>query len=244
MLKKALIIEEDKKTIEEYKEYFKDNRHIKIVKVANDGKEAINLIESRVDYDLIILDLILPNIDGFEVLDYLKKNNIKKKVIVTSSFNSNEVIKKVMSYNVDYYLLKPSNLECLRNKIIGFNSFDSEVMISLKNKLHSLGMPSSLSGYFYVRDAILMAYSDSKYMKNITKLLYPDISLRYDTTAVRVERMIRHAIEACWLRGNMEVMDEIFGNSVDINKGKPTNSEFIFTLVELLKLEYYSKNKW
>jgi len=241
-MKKVLIVEDDKELINKYTEYFKNDNSIQIVKILNDGRKAIDFIELNKEFDLIILDLVLPYADGFEVLDYLRKNNIKKRVIVTSAFKSNEVIRKAQEYNIDYFLLKPFELNSLKNKIDGFDSHNVNIMISLKDKLHNLGMSSSLLGYYYVSEAIMMVYNDPKYMKNITKLLYPEISIKYNTTSQRVERLIRSAIEVSWLRGNMEAMDKLFGNSVDINKGKPTNSEFIITLAELLKLENNSNN--
>lgn len=241
-MKRIVIVEDDKELINKYTEYFKNDNSIQIVGIFNDGRNAIDYIELNREFDLMILDLVLPCADGFEVLDYLRKNNIKKKVIVTSAFKSNEVIRKAQEYNIDYFLLKPFELNSLKNKIDGFGSHDINIKISLKDKLHNLGMSSSLLGYFYVSEAILMVYNDQKYIKNITKLLYPEISIKYNTTSQRVERLIRNAIEVSWLRGNMEAMDELFGNSVDINKGKPTNSEFIITLAELLKLENNSNN--
>ncbi len=241
-MKKVLIVEDDKELINKYTKYFKNDNSIQIVEILNDGRKAIDFIELNKEFDLIILDLVLPYADGFEVLDYLRKNNIKKRVIVTSAFKSNEVIRKAQEYNIDYFLLKPFELNSLKNKIDGFDSHNVNIMISLKDKLHNLGMSSSLLGYYYVSEAIMMVYNDPKYMKNITKLLYPEISIKYNTTSQRVERLIRSAIEVSWLRGNMEAMDKLFGNSVDINKGKPTNSEFIITLAELLKLENNSNN--
>ena len=242
---KILIIDNDLKLVEKYDEFFRDEKSIEIVGKTYNGKEAIEFIESNTDFDLIILELVLPIIDGFEVLDYLEEHNIKKKVIITSSFKSKEVIKKIYDYDVEYFLFKPFNLNRVKNVIQGFKSFNKyDVMVNLKNKLHDLGMPSSILGYYYVRDAIVMVYDNPKYIRNITKVLYPEISLRYDTTSQRVERLIRHAIEVSWLRGNMDVMDDIFGNSVDINKGKPTNSEFIITLAEILRLENDTSIDW
>ena len=103
--------------------------------------------------------------------------------------------------------------------------------------LHNLGIPSNLKGYSYIRDGIEMMYNDTSMMGAITKELYPRLARSYETTSSRVERAIRHAIEISWSRGDYDYMEELFGNSVDCDKSKPTNGEFIVTLADRLKLE-------
>ena len=154
-MERILIIENDINLIKEYDEFFKNDKNIEIVGKTYNGKEAIDFIESKKEFDVIILDLVLPVIDGFEILEYLKKHNINKRVIITSSFKSNEVIKKTYNYDVDYFILKPFNFDSIKEKIDGFNNFSKyNTMIKLKNKLHDLGMPSSIRGYYYVSEAL------------------------------------------------------------------------------------------
>lgn len=157
------------------------------------------------------------------------------------------MIRKVSEYGVNYYILKPFDLTELENRILEvFNVMDSQsinlyhnnLQISITKMLHELGMPSHIKGYQYIREGIAMLYNNPEIIGGITKELYPDIATKFDTTVSRVERAIRHAIEVSWNRGNWQLMEEIFGHSVDIEKAKPTNSEFIVTIADKLRLEY------
>ena len=114
---------------------------------------------------------------------------------------------------------------------------DKGLQIEITNLLHSLGIPSHIKGYQYIRTAILMVYENPSFIGGITKELYPNISVRFNTSIQRVERAIRHAIEVAWLRGDIDLMEEIFGHSVDIDRAKPTNSEFIVTIADKLRLD-------
>ena len=118
------------------------------------------------------------------------------------------------------------------------NLYKNNLEISITRMLHELGMPSHIKGYQYIREGIMMIYNNPEIIGGITKELYPDVASKFDTTVSRVERAIRHAIEVSWNRGNWDLMEEIFGHSVDIDKAKPTNSEFIVTIADKLRLEF------
>ena len=118
------------------------------------------------------------------------------------------------------------------------NLISNNLQISISKMLHELGMPSHIKGYQYIREAISMVYDNPEIVGGITKELYPTLAGKFDTTVSRVERAIRHAIEVSWNRGDWDLMEEIFGHSVDIDKAKPTNSEFIVTVADKLRLEY------
>ena len=120
----------------------------------------------------------------------------------------------------------------------GINLYKNNLEISITRMLHELGMPSHIKGYQYIREGIMMIYNNPEIIGGITKELYPDVASKFDTTVSRVERAIRHAIEVSWNRGNWDLMEEIFGHSVDIDKAKPTNSEFIVTIADKLRLEF------
>ena len=105
--------------------------------------------------------------------------------------------------------------------------------------IHEIGVPAHIKGYQYIRKAIMMVIEDSSIINAVTKVLYPSVAKEYGTTASRVERAIRHAIEVSWNRGNWALMEEIFGHSVDIDKAKPTNSEFIVTIADKLRLDFH-----
>ena len=205
--------------------------------------------KKRDEYDLIILDLIMPNKDGVSVLEYMKKKSIDKKVIVLTSYNTQDIIRKVSELGVSYFILKPFQLDELEKRIteviegtkFGGKTVDiyhNNLEIAITNILHELGVPSHIKGYQYIKQGIIIVYERPFMVGGITKELYPEIAKIFNTTVSRVERSIRHAIEVSWNRGNWELMEEIFGHSVDIEKAKPTNSEFIVTVADKLRLEH------
>lgn len=245
---RVLMIDDNVALTEMVREYFKDNKRIEIVDSYDNGADGIRaIIEKENTYDIILLDLIMPKKDGVAVLEGLKEKNITRNIIVETSYNSPEVIRNVSEYGVNYYILKPFELDDLENRILdvfkqldrkSINLVRNNLEISVTHMLHELGMPSHIKGYQYVRDGIVMIYNNPDIVGGITKELYPDVASKYNTTVSRVERAIRHAIEVSWNRGNWELMEEVFGHSVDIDKAKPTNSEFIVTIADKLRLEF------
>ena len=244
---KVLMIDDNENLVEMVKEYFKNHQKIEVVLSCKDGESGLNtIIDKNSIYDVILLDLIMPKKDGLYVLEELKKRGVEKNIIVETSYNEPKVIRKVSEYGVNYYILKPFDLTELENKILSIyesqthksiNLYHSNLQISITKMLHELGMPSHIKGYQYIREGISMIYNDPSLIGGITKELYPDLATKFDTTVSRVERAIRHAIEVSWNRGNWDYMEEIFGHSVDIDKAKPTNSEFIVTVADKLRLE-------
>ncbi len=245
---KVLMIDDNIQLIEAVKEYFKSSKVIEISSTANDGVDGMEKIEKEI-YDVIILDLIMPNKDGLYVLEEMKKKNIDKKVIVATSYNTSEVIREVSDYGVNYYILKPFDFGDLEKRILDMFNKKQEgknidlhynnLQVSITKILHELGIPSHIKGYQYIRDGISLIFDNPDMIGGITKELYPELAAKFDTTVSRVERAIRHAIEVSWNRGNWDLMEEIFGNSVDIDKAKPTNSEFIVTVADKLRLDYH-----
>lgn len=249
---KILMIDDNVNLSEMVNDYFEDHPKIEIVGRAYDGEEGLKIIkEDSIDYDLILLDLIMPNKDGMTVLKELKKENLSKNIIVETSYNAPDTIRKVSEYGVNYYILKPFDLPDLEEKILDtfkmagrktINIFHNNLQISISKMLHELGMPSHIKGYQYIREAITMVYDKPDIVGGITKELYPELASKFDTTVSRVERAIRHAIEVSWNRGDWDLMEEVFGHSVDIDKAKPTNSEFIVTVADKLRLEYIKQS--
>ena len=247
---KVLMIDDNVELIDMVKEYFSSHANIEIALTANNGIEGLEKIENHEkEYDVILLDLIMPKKDGVAVLEEMQAKGMDKKVIVLTSYNAQEMIQKVSSFGINYFILKPFELtdlekrilECSKNKNVEGGIFDlyhNNLQISITKILHELGVPSHIKGYQYIREGISVIYENPNVVGGITKELYPDIAKKFDTTVSRVERAIRHAIEVSWNRGNWKLMEEIFGHSVDIDKAKPTNSEFIVTVADKL-LEYH-----
>ena len=245
-MKNILVVEDNINFIKMIKQHFGNSSKYSIKYICNDGEEGLKkLIDNKDDIDLILLDLVMPKKDGLYFLKQLSNLDFTKNVIVMTSFNSDSVIRKVSGFGVEQYLLKPFLLEDLESKIDDFFENNTEekicynnIKLRLTKLLHELGVPSHIKGYEYIREGIIELYNDPSIIGGITKELYPDIANKFDTSVSRVERAIRHAIEVSWNRGNWELMEDIFGHSVDIDKAKPTNSEFIVTIADKLRLEY------
>ena len=242
------MIDDNVSLVNMLKEYFEDNEKIELVLSCSDGEEGLKtILEKEKEYDIILLDLVMPKKDGIYVLEELNKRNISKNIIVETSYNAPDTIRKASEYGVNYYILKPYDLCDIEQRILdvfevvnnkSMNLYHNNLQISITKMLHELGMPSHIKGYQYIREGISMVYDNPEIVGGITKELYPDIATKFDTTVSRVERAIRHAIEVSWNRGNWDFMEEVFGHSVDIDKAKPTNSEFIVTIADKLRLEF------
>lgn len=242
----VLMVDNDESTIDVVKKYFSNQSSINISKVCYDGEEAIKEIESNSkNYDLLLMDPVLPKQDGIAILKAMEEKNIKLKTIIYSIFNNENIIKTIAKYDISFFLLKSINLDLLSERIIDstkidyqeYEFVDNYTQQRISKLLHDLGMPSHIKGYQYIRDAIEMMYNNPKLFGGITKEVYPFIANKYNTTSSRVERAMRHAIEVSWCRGDYDLMDDIFGHSVDFDRAKPTNSEFLATLADKLSLE-------
>ena len=175
----------------------------------------------------------------------IKENNINRNIIVATSYNAPDTIRKVSEYGVTYYILKPFDLPDLEDKILdtfttsskkSINILSNNLQISISKMLHELGMPSHIKGYQYIREGISLIYNNPSIIGGITKELYPEIAMKYDTTVSRVERAIRHAIEVAWDRGDVDVLNSYFGYTIHNGRGKPTNSEFVAMISDRLRL--------
>ena len=246
---KLLMVDDNVQLIDAVKEYFSSSSKIEVVFEAHDGVEGIELIEKNKDnYDVIVLDLIMPNKDGLYVLEEMKNRGIDKKVIVSTSYNAVDVIRQVSDYGVSYYMLKPFDFGDFEKRILELmnkkegKNIDLKyhnIQMSITKILHELGIPSHIKGYQYIREGVGIIFDRPETIGGITKELYPELAEKFDTTVSRVERAIRHAIEVSWNRGDWDLMEEIFGHSVDIDKAKPTNSEFMVTVADKLRLDFH-----
>lgn len=209
--------------------------------------------------EVLILDLIMPYMDGIGVLEKLDTLNLEKrpKVIILTAFGQENITQKAVQLGADYYILKPFNLQVLGDRVKQVSRDDkpqserrstqSSITISApapKNLevevtkiIHEIGVPAHVKGYQYLRDAIMLVVDEVNYLGAVTKELYPTIAQKYDTTPSRVERAIRHAIELAWDRGDLDKINKFFGYTINGEKGKPTNSEFIAIIADKLRLE-------
>ncbi len=240
---------------------------INVVGTAKDGEETCRLIRDK-EPDVVLLDLVMPRIDGLSVMDRIKHDRNVKKVpsfIIVSGITKEPVPGDAINMGAAYYIMKPFDNKVIINRVkqIGSNGLHRNVHVKLTpsytetkvqsekrnlehevtDMIHEIGVPAHIKGYQYLRDAIIMCVQDMDMLNSITKALYPEIAKRYQTTPSRVERAIRHAIEVAWSRGKMDTIDELFGYTVNNGKGKPTNSEFIALISDKIRLEYKIQKK-
>lgn len=239
---RVLVIDSDTSITKDVLKYFSSHEVIKVVACMNNGEEGLNYILNNINYfDAIVMDILLPGLDGLFILSELKRRGINKNIIITTGFKDELVMEEANNYGVDYFMLKPVNFMSLEKRLLnlcinkkGKGLFNQEAIVT--DLLHTLGIPSHIRGFQYIRDGILLMYNSVTPISYITKEIYPELSKKYDTTPSRVERAIRHAIEVSWTRGDVDLMDEIFGNSLNLNRDKPTNSEYITTISDRLKV--------
>ena len=241
----VVAIDDNDAVLSSVRKYFKGNEVIKVVGCFNNGKEALQyLVNNQTDYDVILMDILMPQIDGLKILEELNKRKINKKIVILSSFKDDYTIKKAQKLNASYYMLKPIDMKILEERIFDLFVESDEIKyadnysveVEVSSLLHDLGIPSHVRGYKYIREGIMLLYTSREVVNLVTKDIYPEIANRFNTTSSRVERAIRHAIEISWIRGDLKVMEDIFGNSIDFERSKPTNSEFLTTIADRLKL--------
>jgi two-component system response regulator (stage 0 sporulation protein A) len=247
---KVAIADDNREFAELLREYVADQSDFEVVGVAHNGNEVIEIIENH-DPDVVILDIIMPVLDGIGVLERIQHMQHPPKVIMLTAFGQENITKRAVELGAAYYILKPFDMEVLANRIrqVARNSVTSSgaarpvpakaknVDANITSIIHEIGVPAHIKGYHYLREAISMVYKDVEILGSITKVLYPKIAEKYNTTPSRVERAIRHAIEVAWGRGNVDAIKSVFGYTVNVGKSKPTNSEFIAMVADKLRIE-------
>ena len=238
------------------------DKELNLVGKAKNGEEMCQIIKNR-QPDVVLLDLIMPKMDGLTVMDYVNQDKTVNKrpyFIVVTAVGQERITEDAFNKGANYYVMKPFNNEMLLDRIKSVRKMfrnnekkneDGKTEVAAReenlesrvtNMLHEIGIPAHIKGYHYLRDAIIMAVQDMDVLNAITKILYPTVAKKYQTTSSRVERAIRHAIEVAWSRGKLDTLDELFGYTVSTGKGKPTNSEFIALIADTIQLEYRHKN--
>lgn len=237
------------------------DEELNVIGVAKDGEEAYDVIKTK-EPDVVLLDIVMPKLDGLGVLDRVNNDKSIKKhptFIMISAIGQEKITEDAFNLGADYYIMKPFDNDMVLNRIKRVknttpaqvvsgrkvNAYEKAETLNERNLeadvteiIHEIGVPAHIKGYQYLRDAIVMSVNDMEMLNSITKILYPTIAKKYQTTSSRVERAIRHAIEVAWSRGKMDTIDEMFGYTIHNGKGKPTNSEFIALITDRIRLEY------
>ncbi len=238
MKTRILVIDDNTEFCEELRAQFEPERFE--VDVAYNGKEGL---EKANGADCILLDLVMPIMDGFAFLEKLNKG--ATKVIAVSALSQDVFIAKAMELGCDYYLIKPTPVEVIKQKVEDALT-QKQFKRPIKNKtleeriakiFISVGIPPHIKGYQYLREAIKLSIEDPDIINSITKKLYPGVAAKFDTSPSKVERAIRHAIEVGWNRGKIENINSLFGVRVYSQNEKPTNGEFIALVADKLLLE-------
>ena len=243
----VLLANENSDELDEiYQRLVEENRFESIDKVCTGG-DALSALDNKV-YDLVITDIVLLGVDGFEVIEKAWQLNKNTKIIVVSALSSEIFIKKATLLGASYYMLKPLNLDVLVKRIFDLfensvehsitkTSAGKEVEEKISNIFITVGIPAHIKGYQFLREAIKLAMENPDIINSITKKLYPSIADKFETSASKVERAIRHAIEVAWNRGKIENINSIFGLTVYSNNEKPTNGEFIALVADKMLLD-------
>ena len=258
-----IIADDNKEFCDILNDYLSKQEDIVITGIAQDGVEALKLIKEK-QPDLVVLDLIMPQLDGLGVLEELDTMDFPMpNIIVLSAVGQDKITQRAMSLGANYYIVKPFDMQVLIKRIRqmsnktmdsddvktipnvnntetkrnGNQSVDVDMIDQITNIMHEIGIPAHIKGYMFAREAISMVVNDVELLSAVTKELYPSIGEKFNTTASRVERAIRHSIEVAWGRGQIETINNIFGYSIRNGKGSPTNSEFIAMVADKLRLE-------
>lgn len=237
------------------------DEELQVIGTAKDGEEAYEMIKTK-EPDVVLLDIVMPKLDGLGVIDKVNRDKSLKKhpnFIMVSAIGQERVTEDAFRLGADYYIMKPFDKDMIVSRIKmvknhgnkkanenrRVNPYENTQEFERRNLegdvtdiIHEIGVPAHIKGYQYLREAIVMSVNDIEMLNSITKILYPTIAKKYQTTSSRVERAIRHAIEVAWSRGKMDTIDELFGYTIHNGKGKPTNSEFIALIADKIRLEY------
>lgn len=224
-----------------------------VILCEKDGRRVIDVIKKEKP-DVVLADVFMPNLDILGVLEQLNEIDIKDKpmVMVMSNFDNQRLEKETLTAGASYYFLKPFDMNTVAERIIQLSGWknekapivirnntisDPELEVMITDIIHQIGVPAHIKGYHYLREAIILSIKNSDIVNSVTKLLYPTVAKNHSTTASRVERAIRHAIEVAWDRGNIDVLNSYFGYTIQNDRGKPTNSEFIAMISDKLRLK-------
>lgn len=242
-----IMADENKETIDEFLKNVPNDK-FNIVAVANDGASLFELIKQHRP-DIVVMDLVLPQLDGFAVMKKLNEENINTNIIVHTSLSLNGFVNKAMQLGAKYYAIKPFSVQILFERIDDIiNSVDTKQGVStapilgkmeekITNIFITVGIPAHIKGYQFLREAIKLAIANPEIINSITKKLYPTIAEKFSTSPSKVERAIRHAIEVAWNRGKIENINNVFGLKVYSSNEKPTNGEFIALVADKMLIE-------
>ncbi len=217
-----------------------------------DGSVLLEKIKT-IKPDVVLSDLFMPGIDSIGILEKVSSMDKREKpmIMVFSAYDNAKLEAEVLKAGATYFFLKPFDFGMLAERIIKFSGWkaeakpiivkegvltDHDLEVMITEIIHQIGVPAHIKGYHYLREAIILSIKNEEVINSITKLLYPTVAKKYSTTSSRVERAIRHAIEVAWDRGDIDILNAYFGYTINNDRGKPTNSEFIAMIADKIRL--------
>ena len=223
-----------------------EQKGVEVTVVEKDGTKVLQKMLA-VRPQVVLLDAFMPGLDALAVKQkYNAAGERHTSFFVTGAFQSEEMVQELLDEGFAYYFVKPFDEGVLANRVLKVaagqekrilhTSVDSDEL-TVTEILHQIGVPAHIKGYQFLRDAILLTMNEPEYINAVTKRLYPEIAKKNGTTASRVERAIRHAIEVAWDRGDVDTLNSYFGYTIHNLRGKPTNSEFIAMIADKMRLD-------
>ncbi len=216
---------------------------------SKNGAELLNLIE-EISPDVVVMDAFLQHIDAAGVVSRINMKDPAKRplIIVMSGIDNANFEREMLRSGVDYYFLKPIDAAMVAQRIVQLTSWKDvgvtaryeepqDLTVTITEILHQIGVPAHIKGYRYVREAIRLTVENPEMLNSVTKILYPTVAKNFKSTSSRVERAIRHGIETAWNRGDVDVLNSYFGYTIQNERGKPTNSEFIAMIADDIRLK-------
>lgn len=247
---RVMLADDNRNMLDLLMDFFAKKEEINVVAAVSDGAEiAEKVLECRPD--ILVLDVIMPRRDGFMALEEISRMDvqIRPKVIVLSGLSRDDFIMRAIALGASYYIVKPFDMHLLYNRILetvtesptvatnstAENLAQESVDERICNLFLSLGIPAHIKGYQYLREAVHMVLENQDVINRITKELYPGVAQRFKTSASKVERAMRHAIEVAWSRGRLDTVNRMYGYKVFDAMDKPTNGELVSCVSELIR---------
>ncbi len=225
-----------------------DQRGFETILVKKDGNKVIEYVDSQ-HFDVVLMDVFMGGADGVEVLEHMNSSLAEKPLVMLfSAIDSNEFEEQMIRAGADYYFIKPVSPQSVAKRVENISSWrtdrqkqtairsETDIELVISDIMRQIGVPAHIKGYQYLRTSIMLCVEDNDMLGSVTKILYPTVAKMYQTTSSRVERAIRHAIEVAWDRGDVDVLSSYFGYTIQSQRGKPTNSEFIAMISDKIKL--------
>ncbi|MBR7188272.1 MAG: sporulation transcription factor Spo0A [Clostridia bacterium] len=239
---RVMLADDNRSMLKLMSDYLSRKENVELVAAVSDGLEIPGAVLESAP-DVLVMDIIMPRQDGFMTLEKLGEDGfpVKPKVIVLTGLARDDFIVRAIQLGASYYMVKPFDLNLLYARIVEIAQAQPQSLAvegqeegvresvdeQITNLFLTLGIPAHIKGYQYLREAVRMVLEDHDVINRITKELYPGIARRFDTSASKVERAMRHAIEVAWARGRLETVNQMYGYKVFKREDKPTNGEFI-----------------